>query len=148
MSLIIFDFNRTLFNPDPEPGSLNPGAVDTIMELRRTGHIVCIVSREIPKSDRSKKIKELGFDEIVNRVEIVFEADKQPAYSICIKAFQDKTKEIYVIGDYQQYDLIPAKNLNCKTIWFKSGIFSETYAVGFTPDWTITKLNEVIYIVK
>ncbi len=148
MRLIIFDFNGTLFNPEPKPGKIEPFATQTILSLRKKGHVVCIVSSEVRDIERSKKIQDLGFLDIVDKVEIILENDKLPAYKICIDAYKDITKECFIVGDYPLFDLLPGKKLNCKTVWYKSGKFSTFQVEGFIPDWTINKLDELISIIK
>ena len=114
MKTIIFDFNRTLYNPDTE--ALVPGVRELLGELTAQGHELHLISRLEP--GRAVTLKELGIADIFATT--AFVTDKAAAIS---RILNEKTSDVYVVGDYL-YDEIRAGNrAGAKTIWFRRGKF-------------------------
>jgi FMN phosphatase YigB (HAD superfamily) len=139
---IIFDFNRTLYDPDSR--ALFEGVHDLLETLNRHYHLFLMGKGSI---DRQNLITELGlgpyFEDIVVKEEKYLEdfeflRSKHPA------------AEYYSVGDRIKKE-IKFSNLNgMKTIWFKNGKFAgEGPDLEIEQPWkTITNLQELLGILE
>ena len=144
--LIIFDFNRTLYCPEKQ--QLVDGAIAIIKALKLSGHRTSIVSSEMRDADRTEKISELGLNLLADKVVIIEGNDKKEAFVECMEEFNTVAENCFVVGDYQEYDLLPARKLEFRTIWYRQGKFSDTFYPNFIPEFTISKLNQITKIIN
>ncbi|MES2006772.1 MAG: HAD hydrolase-like protein [Patescibacteria group bacterium] len=112
---IIFDFNRTLFNPDTR--ALMPGAFELLQGLFTQGHTLALISRL--EADREDTFRNLKIEQFFSSVEFVEE--KGEALKKIITA---SLPPVYVVGDHLHDEIRAANRLGAKTIWFKRGRFA------------------------
>ena len=147
VSLVIFDFYRTLYNP--ETGKENEGASEILSILNCSKIKTCIVSsKELGNENREKLIEQQPFVKFINQVYFIDVNNKEKKYQQAIEDFNCSQSTTLVVGDYLKYDIIPAKEIGCRSIWFRNGKFANTIPENFIlPNYTITDLKDVIDIV-
>ena len=81
--------------------------------------------------------------------------ERKPSLKIYLKAFESIPKEEYekiiFVSDELLEDLIPAKLLGIKTVWFEQNInnkWKKKEEVLIEADYKINKIEEIIKIVK
>lgn len=139
MTLMIIDYNRTLY--DPEKDSLVPGALELLNTLQERALSLILVSRK--EEGRSTRLSELGIEHFFS--EILFVEEKTEQVFRAIRA-RYPSQFCYVLGDYL-YQEIRAGNLACAvTIHFKQGKFAECEpeVLEDIPDVVVTQLSEVV----
>ena len=133
---IIFDFNRTLY--DPETDSAVEGAREALNMCRMRGFAMHLVSRREP--GRPEALIELGMDRYFES--ITFVDDKKHAIEELVSAAETSA---YVVGDHLFSEIRAGNKAGARTIWLKRGKFSELEPEG--PDdvpWkTIEHLDEL-----
>lgn len=112
---IIFDFNRTLYNPDTM--TLMEGAMAMLRTLKELGHSLYLVSKR--EAGRTKALEELEISEFFT--DICFVDTKEAAIEKIIREAADTT---YVIGDYLHNEIRIGNRLGARTIWFQRGKFA------------------------
>lgn len=145
--LAIFDFNRTLF--DPELGKEIAGCTNVLKYIKAKNVHVCIVSRKEGES-RKTLIEKQRFSDFADKIYFVEADDKFSTYERAISEFDLLGQETVVIGDYLEKDIGPAIRLGCYTVWFRNGKFaSKTPAkTGIYPTYTIEKMIDLIELIK
>ena len=117
---IIFDFNRTLF--DPDKNNLNLGVLDLLDELLDAGFKLCLLSKR-SQEDRREQISKLGLDKYFLDIQVI-EGDKtEYNFKRCINIMALGSEEILVIGDRIKKEIFLGNKLGMKTIWYRSGKF-------------------------
>ncbi|MBP9762903.1 HAD family hydrolase [Patescibacteria group bacterium] len=110
MNTLIFDFNRTLF--EPETGALYPDAYSTCVELKRRGYRLLLLSQE--KAEREGLITELGLETLFERVLLTPTKDVA-SFQALLEGLE--TKEIFVIGDGEEREIRIGHLLGYRGIW-------------------------------
>lgn len=118
--LVIFDFNRTLY--DPETEALIPGAMDTLVALQATGVRLALVSRN--EANRARILEQLGVREFFTHVEFVSEKDPMVFLSL-LRTCNLEPQDVCVVGDYLFDEIRSANGCGMRTVWFKSGRFAD-----------------------
>ena len=136
---IIYDFNRTIF--DPETGTLMDGALTLLQIHTAEGHTLHLVSKR--EADREATLARLGIGKYFDSVQFVEE--KQDALKALIEAAETP---VYVIGDHLHSEIRLGNRLGARTIWLKRGRFADLRPEG--PDdmpWrTISHLGELLEV--
>lgn len=137
---IIFDLNRTLF--DPDTGTLVPGAVSVLTHFNTKGYPLHLVSK-----------REGGRDELIDThrlrqffTSVSFVEDKaEPIKNIC----SSSTEEVYVVGDYVQSEITAGNMAGATTVWLRRGKFAERIPEHEleVPAHTIGELEELLQII-
>ncbi len=112
---IIFDFNRTLF--DPETDALLEGAALVLATYQSEGKELHLISRK--EKDRDGTLDRLGIREFFASVSFV--EDKHEALRLRIGS---STGPVYVIGDHLHTEIRFGNRYGAKTVWLKRGRFS------------------------
>jgi FMN phosphatase YigB (HAD superfamily) len=145
MKTIIFDFNRTLY--DPDNADLVDGAEAVLADLYAGDTALCLVSRN--EAARASILDRLGIRRFFS--EIVF-VDQKTA-----DVFQDLAQRIgsdpratYVVGDYLHEEIRCGNQLGFKTIWLKRGKFADLKAeTKHDAPWkTIHSLHELLPLIR
>ena len=80
---IIFDFNRTLY--DPDTGQLVDGATTLLKSLHGKGYLLCLISKKSVEG-RKEQITSLGLDRYFIKI-LIIEGNKLEAHFMeCLKA--------------------------------------------------------------
>lgn len=139
MTLMIIDYNRTLY--DPEEDRLVQGALELLHSLKKKELFLVLVSRK--EEGRGARLSELGIEHFFS--EILFVEEKTEQLFCDIRA-RYPSQFCYVLGDYL-YQEIRAGNLACAvTIHFKHGKFADCVPQGLEdiPNVVVTQLSEVL----
>lgn len=142
---VIFDFNRTLY--DPDTGGLYPDAHAVLKAVQDRGIPMYLVSKA--EESRPQLLDELGLREYF--VDSFFVENKDPALFFEIQRRANvHPKEIYVVGDHLHKEIRCGNQCGMRTIWLKKGKFAdlEPAVVADTPWKTITNLGESIDLIE
>jgi FMN phosphatase YigB (HAD superfamily) len=132
---IIFDFNRTLFDPDKD--TLMPGALALLASLKKKGIPLFLICKG--DTERRKKIEELGLVPFFQKV-IVTEQKGAQDFMACKNTLPDHS--FIAIGDRLDAELRHAQECNMVTVWFRKGKFANEMPQDIVPQYTIASLHE------
>jgi phosphoglycolate phosphatase-like HAD superfamily hydrolase len=137
---IIFDLNRTLF--DPETGSLVPGTLAVLEHFYTKGYPLHLVSK-----------REGGRDELIDDFKlrpffasVSFVEDKgAPIKEIC----EASEREVFVVGDYLRSEIMAGNMAGATTIWLRRGKFAEISPEHEqqVPNHIISELEELLSLI-
>lgn len=140
---IIFDFNRTLYDPDMK--ALVPSALLVLQELHARGHRLFLVSRK--ENNREGLVKDLGID--IYFADIAFLAEKTKE---TLEAFMQKNgieESSFMVGDRIREEIAIGNTLGMQTIWFQGGKFAieSPRSKEEEPTFHVTNLKEILTII-
>lgn len=141
---IIFDFNRTLF--DPEKQRLLEGVNLLLPKLARNYKLALFSTGG---DSREQLIKNLGIEKHFREILVVSEKGKLHLLSLA-EGLNCRPEELLVVGDRVKSEVALAKSLGIKTVWLKKGRFaSESPAdQNEEPDFIIQELEDLPKILK
>ena len=142
---IIFDFYRTIF--DPESSKLVPGTKTVLKSLKRRGFRLFLVSRE--EKSRKELIQSLGISDTFEQILLV--PQKTAADFLNILSTQKiSLKNSFVVGDRVKEEIALGNQIGLTTIWVKTGKFSTEIPRTQTerPTFTVTKLKDILKVLK
>jgi len=136
---IVFDFNRTLYDPDAD--SLVPGALQALEDLSRKYPLVLYSKKG---EGRDERIAELGLPRFFKKMVAVESKSGKDLESVA-RELGIKPQEIVVVGDRVRSELRAGREAGCATIWFRRGKFSQEgpEKPGEEPGCEITGLAEI-----
>ncbi len=139
---IIFDWKRTLYDPDSK--TLIDGANELLETLSQTGAPLFLIGKG--EEEMYREADRLGVSRYFDGIRFV-EGEKDPAYfAPYIDRFNPSAT--YVIGDRTRSELQAGKSLGATTIWVRQGKFAgELPTPETSPDHEIsslTGLNELL----
>lgn len=138
--IIIWDFNRTLYNPDA--GALIEGAVDVLICARQKGYTSILFSKnKAGETPIKEQLDRLDISEYFQAVIESEEKDIKDIERLLSLYLPDKTNS-YLISDRAQTDISVGNALGFKTVWFKNGKFAHDLprTTKETPLFTIDRL--------
>lgn len=136
-SIIIFDFMRTLY--DPETGGLIPGANMLLEKLQQSEvGLLLVTQKEGQRAELFLKLQIIHFFKHIHLVN-----DKQAAFRLIKQQY--KNHELWVVGDRVRGEIRYGNELDMVTVWYKQGHFAGEVPAhpAETPDFTVTDLSEV-----
>jgi len=123
--------------------TLNPGAAQTLSELRRRGIAIGILTRNTKANTLAVAAKHgIRFDEIYGRGEGPVKPDTCGVLELC-RRFNAEPRLTVVVGDYL-FDLLCAKAAGAIAVWLKNHNHKQDFAEH--ADFTIDKLEELLDI--
>jgi len=142
--IIIFDFNRTIYDPDSD--CLISGARFVLRTLLRRGFSLCLISRA--GKSRKELIENLGIGQYFARVIIAREKSKKDFERIAAPMAINRNLS-FVVGDRVSKEIRIGNSLGLQTIWLKSGKFAneKPRTKVERPTYTICTLREVLSVV-
>ena len=137
---IIFDYNRTIFNPDTQ--ELYSSVFELLSDLSGKYDLFLISKNE---AGRNEILEKFGIDKFFKR--IVFTDNKS------VETFKEiigVDKNAIVVGDRVQGEIAIGNELNLITVWVKQGKFSNVIPVSKIqkPKYTINNISELKEIIK
>lgn len=137
---IIFDYNRTIFNPDTQ--ELYSGAFELLSDLSNN-HELFLISQNEP--GRKEKLESFGISKFFKK--IVFTDNKSPEV---FQEIVDFEKNVIVVGDRVHGEITIGNKLNYITVWIMQGKFSNDYPVNIEqkPKHAIFEISELKEILK
>lgn len=139
---IIFDFMRTLY--DPESGELIPGAYKLLEYCSRKNDCYLVSHKE---GQRQNLFEKLDIEKFFIEIKLVERKDI-PGFRDLVKA--KKYHVVYIVGDRIDGEIRIGNKLKFTTIWFRFGKFMNEIPrnVGEEPDYVVTNLIEIKEILK
>lgn len=117
---IIFDYNRTLF--DPEKGGLHAGVYEILKKLSKRHKLFLISYNEF---GREKFMKNVGIEKFFANVSLV--ENKNKVSMLALTDGLNLSGVTFVIGDSLRDEITIGNELGYETIWLKKSKFaSET----------------------
>lgn len=142
---VIFDFNRTIYDPDTK--GLFPDAHKVLKTVKERGIPMYLVSKA--DESRPQLLDELELRDYF--VDTFFVEQKNPALFFEIQRHANvHPKDIYVVGDHLHKEIRCGNQCGMRTIWLKKGKFAdlEPAVVADTPWKTISDLSESIDLIE
>jgi len=139
---IIFDFNRTLY--DPEKEKLMEGTIKLLNTLKKRGVIMALLSKTTT-SDRRQLIRSLGLDDYFTKVVLTSGTKNESHFTEMMEAMQVSANRCVVVGDRVKSEITIGKKLGLQTIWLRRGKFRKEVADSpkEQPDHIINNLHEI-----
>lgn len=135
---IIFDWKRTLYNPDEK--RLTEGSREVLDTLRDRGLSLVLIGRG--ENDMYAAVDQAGIEHLFDS--ITFASTKDDSLFIDHIPV-DAPDTVLAVGDRAQKEVAFAKSLGAKAIWLRSGIFSEEMPLsGMEPDEVIEDIMELL----
>lgn len=142
-NIIIFDFNRTLY--DPEKRELFPDAIKTLSALERRGYLLFLISTAV--ASRNKLVKELKIESFFEKIIFSKEKSLKDYKDILVLGKTDLQKS-YVVGDRIKQEVTFGNMLSFQSVWLKKGKFANEMPESEMeePTFTIKELKELLQI--
>lgn len=141
---IIFDLNRTLYDPDKK--QLNGSAIFVLKELKKKKYKMCLVSKGKAGADDVIRVHNLE----KYFIEILFsQAKSEDDFVKCLNSMNLKYDEVMVVGDKIKGEISRGNSLGMQTVWFRNGKYKDELPETDLekPKHTITKLREVLKLI-
>ena len=135
--MIVFDFNRTLY--DPEHRALSRGARQLLDLAVARGYQLVLLSQAV--ASRAELIRELGLARYFVEIQIVERKGAQLLAGITERYLPDLAQS-YVIGDRAQGEIRLGHEAGWQTIWLQTGKFADELP-AFSPTHTVTDLSDI-----
>ncbi len=112
MKAAIFDFNRTLYQP--ESGKVPMETVMLLRWLKKRKIALCLISRN--EAGRLKKMAEIsGFFSLI----LVVKEKNALIFQNMIETLGIKNNEVLIVGDWYDEEIKIGKSIGAKTLWIK-----------------------------
>ena len=144
MKAIIFDFNRTVY--DPEKDELFDGIIMLMEKAKEAGFSLYLVAKG--GEERQMKIKSLDLPKYFRKI-IVRPEKTRAEFEDIMKEAEPETA-FFVLGDRTRKEIRFGNECKMTTIWFKNGKFAEETPTEKVeePDYTIELLEEAMDILR
>ncbi len=139
MHTIIFDWKRTLYDPDSK--ALVSGAQELIRYLNQKKFRNILVGKG--GTDMYQEVKRLKIEKYFAK--IIFKEGKKDIEIFSQFFSRNNPKSTVVVGDRVRSEIEIGNKLNMTTIWIKQGKFSKELPLNETqkPTFTINSLNDL-----
>ena len=133
---VIFDFNRTLY--DPEVDSLYPGAAQ-LLDSQSRSRTLFLYSRD--EGGRDTLLEELGVMDAFSRIYFVSNKNAESVRKILTEN-DLSSEECIVVGDLMTSELAAGNEAGLETVWVKQGRFADVTS-NFEPTYVVTSISEL-----
>ncbi|MDA2922172.1 HAD hydrolase-like protein [Patescibacteria group bacterium AH-259-L07] len=142
--IIIFDFNRTLY--DPDTNMLVPDAkfvLCTLLERKFALYLISHAARS-----RKKLISTIGIRPYFTNIVITREKSKKNFKKIVQQKMINR-EQSFIIGDRIRKEIVVGNNLGLQTIWVRIGKFADEYPreENEQPTYTVGTLKGILKII-
>lgn len=137
---IIFDYNRTIFNP--ETGTLYAGVLE-MLKILSLNHDLFLVSKN--ELNREDFFEELGISEYFKKAIFVEEKNED-----IFKNLVGDNLNVIVVGDRIKGEIFIGNKLGYTTVWVKQGRFANDLPKNKEeiPNHSIEDIKELMEIIK
>lgn len=142
--IIIFDFNRTIYDPDSE--RLIKDARFVLQTLRRRGFMLYLISRA--GKARRELIKNMKIEKYFCRI-ITSKEKSRRDFEKIVKSGNIDRNLSFVVGDFIREEILIGNSLGLQTIWFKAGKFvnEKPRNKNEKPKYIVSKLRDILDLV-
>ena len=143
---IIFDFNRTIY--DPCTDSLTEGCLKVLDALGDKECRLCLLSVKT-RPDREEQIDRLRLKPYFKKILIINEEEQKNEghFQECLDAMSLTPQEVAVVGDRIEEEICVGKKMGLTTIWYNPS--SKELPQNLPkPDHEIDKLEKVLDLVS
>jgi len=139
----IFDFNRTLYDPDVD--ELTEGCEDLLERLMKLGYGLCLLSKEISNS-RKDKVFKLGLSKYFGKILIIQGEKAEEHLRECLGFLRSGPLQVAMVGDRVEKEIFLGNKLGMVTIWYQAGKFANVFPTNELekPTVVITRLTEIL----
>ena len=137
---IIFDYNRTIFNPETD--TLYGGVLE-LLKVLSVNHNLFLVSKD--ETGRDVKLKDFGIAEYFESTVFVKEKTTE-----VFKKLVENNEKALVIGDRVRGEISIGNQLGFITVWVKQGKFANELPQNQDeiPDHEIDEIKQLLKIIK
>jgi len=141
---VIFDYNRTIFDPDAV--GLMPGAKAVLEMLQKKGVTLFLIAKG--DDERRKQIEQLGLVPYFKKI-VVNQSKSADDYKSCVLLCPEGTR-FFAVGDRVKEEIRHANGCGMTTIWFRNGKFAseEPSDDAERPMHTVSSLSEAAELIK
>ncbi len=144
MSLVIFDFNRTIYDPDKK--KLFSDSIKVLKELQKRGYRLALIAKG--SEGRSGLIGELGIGKMFEAIRICSEKTEKDFLEI-IAELGERKDRTFSVGDRAKSEIAISKKMGLKTIWLRKGKFAdEKPDESEKPDHIVESLAGILEILR
>ena len=139
---VIFDFNRTVYNPETD--KLTEGLLELLIELKDKNYKLALLSKKT-RPDRREQITNLGLDEYFIDIQVIEGGKTEENFVQTLNIMGLKSEEVLVVGDRIKSEIVLGNKVGMKTVWYQSGKFAtESPEINMEkPDYIIKILKEI-----
>ena len=143
--VIVFDFCRTLYNPETE--SLVPHAKFVLTSLRKRGFILCLVTRA--RARRSNLIHKFGLRKFFRHV-VVSPEKREADFERIFYNHELSRPNSFVVGDRVKQEIFYGNRLGLQTIWLRHGKFANELPEDAReePTYIIGELKQLLRLAR
>lgn len=148
---IIFDFGRTLFNPDT--GTLFPDTIETLEKLEQKGIKMGLLSVAITEdtTQRLDELEDLGLIRFFQSVDIVPRNTQGKDFTNVLKGLDvdGDFSKCMVVGDNLKREIESGNKIGAYTVWTKQNLSDDWRPQNEMqiPKETISDIKEIIALV-
>ena len=142
---IIFDFYRTIFNPETQ--KLVPGAQKILQRFRKRGFRLVLISRR--EKGRMAEITKCEIAPLFDEIYLVRKKNVAVLKRV-LRSHRVDPKSTFVVGDRVQEEIALGNSVGCKTVWLRQGKFANEKPCNKseTPNATIRRLNQLLDVIR
>lgn len=135
-------------NPTLEMGVHSLPHASKILNHLKVKYLLALLTYGIPKM-QLKKLEKAGIDrEIFSKITICNQRNKKPYYRELLRHFNVSPNQVIACGDRALYDLVPAKELGCRTIHIEWGRGKIPHAYDAFIDRRVAGLEEMCRVIE
>lgn len=142
--IIIFDFNRTIYNP--ENNSVIAGAIELLTKLNQEQYELHLLSMAQPS--RMELIENLGLKQLFTSIQLC-QSKTKTLFEQLIQNSNADVANSFVVGDRTKKEIALGNQVGLTTIWVKTGKFASELpeSIEETPHYTISQLAHAYDII-
>jgi len=138
--LIIFDFLRTVYDPDKK--TFLEDALSVLKKLKNEGNILILYTSKEGDKNRKEVLDENNLEKYFDEIYITEKKNSETMNSIKEK-YAKAVEDVFVIGDRVESEIFFGNENNFQTIWLKKGKYRNN-----CPENKKEKPNFLIYGLK
>lgn len=147
---VIFDYARTIANPDINPPVLYDDVLGILDQIKRKGIKMALLSRGQDESLRRAEIQRLGLTGYFAVIDVVGQSAEKDFRPVIEQLNIDATKCI-VVGDRVRQEIKYGNHVGATTVWLRrdGGKFTDEQpqASEEQPKFIIKSLNELTFLI-